>query len=85
MNSVSQAGINFIKGWEKYYSRPYDATGRGDWTIGWGHKMTKGESYPNGITPDQAQALFLSDLASKAMNPINNLVTTSLSQQQYDA
>lgn len=88
INKVSQEGIDFIKSWESLSLVPYDASGsakRGDWTIGYGHKILPGENFANGITKSQAEALFLLDLKTKATDLVNKYVKVSLSQQQFDA
>lgn len=62
----------------------------GFWTIGRGHKIVKGDNiYPFGtrktITLAEANALFISDIANIAVNPINSLVKVPLNQNQFDA
>jgi GH24 family phage-related lysozyme (muramidase) len=64
---VSQAGQDFIKGYESLSLTVYDASkGKvkgGDWTIGYGHKTTKGVA---AITLPEAEALFQGDVARMA-------------------
>jgi len=80
--TISDDGIRFMKSWEKLYLTPYD-DGYGYPTIGWGHLIKKGEDYSQGITREDADDLFLSDLAW-AERTVNR-VKTNLTQQQYDA
>jgi GH24 family phage-related lysozyme (muramidase) len=82
---VSQAGQDFIKGYEKLSLTVYDASkGKvkgGDWTIGYGHKTTKGAG---AITLPEAEALFQSDVARMASHVSADL-DVSVSQNQFDA
>ena len=90
--SVSQDGLDFIKSWEKGPNgdvalMPYDDNGSlpgGNMTIGWGHKIQDNENYSSGITLEQANALFLTDIQI-AINDVNNSVHVSLTQSQFDA
>jgi GH24 family phage-related lysozyme (muramidase) len=63
--------------------------GNGDWTIGYGHKVTASDPYfPRGqiknISLAQAEALFEQDCSVRAKE-INKRISASLSQPQYDA
>jgi lysozyme len=53
-------------------------------TIGIGHALRPGESFPNGITHDEAIALLKKD-ASYAEDAINKHCTAMLSQNAFDA
>lgn len=69
-----------------------DPRGSGKYSIGYGHHITGHEASIIGInlnsssriTPDQAEALFESDV-SGAEATVNNSVTVALSQNQFDA
>lgn len=82
---VSQAGQDFIKGYEKLSLTVYDASkGKvkgGDWTIGYGHKTTRDASP---ITLPEAEALFKSDVARMASHVAADL-EVPVSQNQFDA
>lgn len=52
--------------------------------IGYGHDLQSGESYPNGITESQAEALLQADLASR-YEPVVNRLAPSANQNQFDA
>jgi RHS repeat-associated protein len=82
---VSQAGQDFIKGYEKLSLTVYDASkGKvkgGDWTIGYGHKTTK-DAGP--ITLPEAEALFQGDVARMASHVSADL-NVPVSQNQFDA
>jgi lysozyme len=53
-------------------------------TIGYGHLLKAGESFPNGITLAQASTMLRSDIAD-AEAAVNRLVTVTLTQNQFDA
>ena len=55
-------------------------------TIGYGHLILKNEwdKYKNGITKEQAEALFLKD-AEPTVTAINKLLKVSVTQQEFDA
>jgi len=82
---VSQAGQDFIKGYEKLSLKVYDASkGKvkgGDWTIGYGHKTMK-DAGP--ITLSEAEALYKSDVARIASHVAAD-VDVPVTQFQFDA
>lgn len=80
---TSQRGIDFIKEAEGLGLKAYPCS-VGKLTIGYGHVLRKGESYPNGITKDKAEKLLQSDI-KEAENTINRYVTVKLNQRQYDS
>lgn len=87
--SVSGKGKAYIKAWEQgpyggAAFMPYD-DGYGYMTIGWGHKIQRGENFNKGIDQAQADALFEKDLKRKSLDIIQNSVKVKLSQQQLDA
>lgn len=53
-------------------------------SIGYGHDLLPGESFPNGIDEAEAEALFQSDLAVVAQC-INENVIVPLTQNQWDS
>lgn len=102
--TISQKGLDFIKEGEggfkdKVYNAKTGAKakfdkdgaiiGDGDWTIGYGHKLTKEEisnkTYSkDGITEKVAENLLLKDSKS-SIDRINKLANGQLSQNQFDA
>ena len=81
---VSQAGQDFVKGYEKLSLTVYDASRKRkaeDWTIGYGHKTTK-DAAP--ITLPEAEALFQSDVSRMASHVAADL-DVPVSQNQFDA
>ena len=53
-------------------------------TIGFGHRLQPGESFPQGINETQGEAILLSDV-QKAEQAIERLVKVPLTQGQFDA
>jgi lysozyme len=79
---LSNAGINLIKQSEGFRATTYnDVAGRP--TIGYGHKLRPGESFPNGITRARAEQLLIADVAT-ACGAVEHLVKVPLTQGQYD-
>jgi lysozyme len=56
----------------------------GNPTIGYGHKLLPGESFPNGITQDQAAQMLQSDIAA-AQAAVTEHVKVPLSTNQFSA
>lgn len=83
---ISRSGIDKIKGHEALKLKPYKDVG-GKWSIGFGHLIKKTETYllnPNGITKNIAEKLLRQDL-NTAEKAVNELVTVSLTSNQYDS
>ena len=79
---ISQSGLDLIKSFEGFSATPYaDASGQ---SIGFGHFILPGESFPSAISEAQATDILLSDSA-KAQKAISDYVTVPLNQNQYDA
>jgi len=75
--------IDFTAGWEGLRLKVYlDVVGIP--TIGYGHVLLPGESFPNGITKVEAVELLRKDM-SKAEKAINDWVNVPLTQNQFDA
>jgi GH24 family phage-related lysozyme (muramidase) len=92
--SISQKGVDFIKGWEKCGLQPYDDS-EGFCTIGWGHlierascKAIKDEpgynSYKNGIDQATADKLLINDIR-KIEGIVRERVQVPMFQHEYDA
>lgn len=91
--SLSQAGIDFMLGYETMPKKSYNAsTGRyypynddaGNPTIGYGHLIKKGEDFSKGLTLAQAQKLYADDASNFVAN-VNKALKVGLSQNQFDA
>jgi len=93
--SLSEKGLDFIKGWEKLKLNPYDDS-HGYCTIGWGH-LVKGkksckslegdpayEKFKSGVTEAKATDILKRDL-SAAEQEVQESVQKPLLQQEYDA
>lgn len=79
---VSPNGLHLIKNAEGLRLEKYkDPVGL--WTIGYGHLIVPGDHIADEITPEEADALLLSDVAGTefAINKLNLVLT----QNQYDA
>ena len=80
--NLSSDGLNFIKQWEAFRSRPYADAG-GYLTIGYGHKIRPGESF-TALTEPQAAQLLAQDVAW-AEDAVNRNVTFPLTQSMFEA
>jgi lysozyme len=80
---TSQNGLNFIASWEGEVDHVYKDVA-GIPTIGIGHVVRPGESFPNGITHAQALALLAGDVGT-AENAVNEYITHSMTQNMFDA
>jgi lysozyme len=80
---ISDAGIELVKRYEGFRPQVYNDIA-GHPTIGYGHELKPGESFPNGITEAEAEVLLRQDLAI-AEAAVNQLVTVALTQSQFDA
>jgi lysozyme len=80
---TSPEGLEFIAHWEGEELHVYkDAAGVE--TIGIGHALRPGESFPNGITHEEALEILSHDVGS-AENAVNGNVKVDLTQSQFDA
>lgn len=80
---LSAAGLSLLKQSEGFRAQTYlDAAGLP--TIGYGHRLTRSESYPNGITAAQAENILAWDVR-EAEQAIAGLVKVPLTQGQFDA
>jgi len=80
---LSAAGLELLKKSEGFRNRVYSDVA-GFHTIGFGHRLTAAESYPNGITLAQAESILAADIAV-AEDAVNRLVRVALDQGQFDA
>ena len=80
---LSTAGFALLKQSEGFRGSTYlDVAGLP--TIGYGHKLLPGESYPNGIAEAQATLILSRDVALSE-GAVNRLVRATLTQGQFDA
>jgi lysozyme len=79
----SAAGLELIKRSEGFRDRVYrDIAGFP--TIGYGHRVTAGESFPEEIDEAQAAAMLANDVC-EAERVVGRLVRVALTQGQFDA
>jgi len=82
MLTTSRLGLEEIKRHEGLRLAAYD-DGAGNLTIGYGHKIVSGDT-PTRITREQAEALFLADVAT-AEAAVNRSVRVPLTASQFDS
>jgi lysozyme len=80
---LSAAGLECMKKAEGFRNRAYKDVA-GIPTIGYGHRLLPGESFPGGIGHAQAETLLLSDVRL-AEQALERLVKVPLAQGQFDA
>ena len=80
---LSTAGLELIKRSEGFRNLVYKDVA-GFPTIGYGHLLKAGESFPDGITEGQG-AMLLSGDVQEAEQAVSRLVAVPLTQGQYDA
>ena len=88
---ISAAGVDFIKSWEKFESKPYNDS-EGYCTIGYGHLIARDKcenitipnDLKNGITIEKATQLF-NERLPKFERAVKKDVTVPLYQNEYDA
>jgi lysozyme len=80
---LSAAGMDLLKRSEGFRGQVYlDVAGLP--TIGYGHRLLDGESFPAGINEAQAEAMLSLD-ARAAELAVHRLVKVALTQGQFDA
>jgi lysozyme len=80
---ISVRGLALLKQSEGFCSRPYkDAAGYP--TVGYGHKIRTGETFPDALTMADAELMLEADLLY-VYAVIKRLVTVPLTQGQFDA
>ena len=80
---MSPQGLARIRQREAFVPSVYD-DGVGNRTVGYGHMLRPGESFPGGLTDAQAQALFAKDV-ERIVNPVLDRIRIPLTQNQVDA
>jgi lysozyme len=79
---MSDDGIELLKGFEAFRSKPYQDEA-GHWTIGYGHKIEAGED-ESPVTEEEALDLLRTDIAW-AERAVCSLIPAMLVQHQFDA
>ncbi len=80
---LSQTGLDLIKHFEGFSAVVYKDTGGHD-TIGFGHLVRPGESFPKPITRSRAEAMLRADVRT-AESGVSRLIKVPLTQAQFDA
>lgn len=80
---IGQNGLKLIKAFEGFAPLEYTCVA-GKRTIGYGHVLNFGESYPAGLSEAEAETLLLDDVA-EAEQAVIDLVKVPLSANQFDA
>ena len=80
---LSGVGLDLIKRSEGFRSHTYQDVA-GFATIGYGHRLLPGESFPNGITEAQGEQILAGDV-QKSELAVQRLVRVPLTQGQFDA
>ncbi len=80
---LGAAGLDLLKQSEGFRSDSYlDIAGVP--TIGYGHRILPGESFPHGVQREQAEAILARDIL-EAEDHLRRLVKVPLTQGQFDA
>ena len=79
----SSAGFALLKRAEGFRSHPY-LDSKGLPTIGYGHRLLGGESFPAGVSEVQAAEILRRDIR-EAEQAVRRLVRVPLAQGQFDA
>jgi lysozyme len=80
---LSAAGMDLLKRSEGFRGQVYlDVAGLP--TIGYGHRLLHGESFPAGINKAQAEAMLALDARATEL-AVHRLVKVALTQGQFDA
>jgi lysozyme len=80
---MSPQGLERIRAREAYVGKVYD-DGVGNRTVGYGHMLRPGESFPGGLTVAQSQELFAKDV-ERIVSPVLDRINVPLTQNQVDA
>lgn len=80
---VSAQGLQLIRKSEGFQGKAYKDVA-GIPTIGYGHRIRRGESFSAGIGEDEATKILEADVR-EAVAAVNHLVKVALTQGQFDA
>ena len=80
---LSNRGLTCVKSYEGLSLTVYEDSA-GHPTVGYGHLILKGEDFGKGITEPQAANLLRRD-AAQAIKAVQDLVSVTLNQDQFDA
>lgn len=81
--TLSDKGTRYLSNYEELrLDKHRDAVGK--LTIGYGHRILAGESFPNEITSEEALRIYKDDVV-KHMLPVQRYTKINLTQNQFDA
>jgi lysozyme len=80
---ISENGIRFIESFEGFAGKVYNDVGHP--AIGYGHDLQPGESFPDGITQPEAEALLIQDINYRYAPAVASLIPSDCTQNQFDA
>lgn len=83
MRHITQEGLDFIKKYEGFSSKPYLCPA-GYWTVGYGHLVKNVDNFKNGISEEEAEQILSSDVYS-AEKSVARLIKVPLSDNQFNA
>lgn len=83
IRQISKRGLDLIKTFEGFAEKVYVCPA-GYKTIGFGHVLRAGESFPEPLTVAQAEDILVKDIHS-AEQAVHRLIYPKLTQGQYDA
>lgn len=79
----SNSLVDFTKEYEGFSATPYKDSG-GVWTVGYGHTSTAKKYIGSSISEQKGEDLLMIDLSFTSVS-VNQLVTSTLNQNQFDA
>ena len=80
---LSEAGLSLIKQAEGFRRQRYNDV-NGFPTIGYGHKLLHPDSFPDGVSEEQAVEILVADVRD-AEEAVERMVKVPLTQGQFDA
>ena len=81
--TTSENGIAFLKSHEGFSAHVYDDNGAQ--AIAYGHRLLPGESFPDGVTLSEGDALLRKDLPTRFERMVNPRIPADCTQGQFDA
>ena len=83
--NLSNTGLSLLKTLEGFRGKPYPDSG-GKMTVGYGHLIVKGDGVSTDNSIDQVKATeLLTKDVQNAVTCVNNCVTSTINQNQFDA
>ncbi len=83
LQHISADGLELMETWEEMALIQYE-DGYGYQTIGYGHRIAKGENFDGGISKEQAEEIFAADI-QVAETAVRDAIQQDVQQNQFDA